>query len=106
MERMQAEVASDLTAELGMLMGDAIGVRAALVMGVAHSQHTHQASGADLSAGFRAASEVLTYLDDFQSAWQDAVREITSLPPSELRRVYRRYQMRFWQTSPQFLRAR
>lgn len=103
---MQAALYEDLTAELGMLMGDAIGVRAARVMRVAHAQQTHQASAADLSAGFRAASEVLTYLDDFQSAWQDAVREITSLTPSELRRVYRRYQRRFWQTSPQFLRAR
>jgi len=69
---------------------------------VAKRQSLGQAMAEDLTAGYRAASDVLTFIDGFDSDWNRRFPEVPSATPD----TDRQYQLRFWQTAPEFLRPR
>jgi len=69
---------------------------------VAKRQSVGQAIVEDLTAGYRAASDVLKFIDGFDSDWIRRFPVVPSATPD----TDRQYQLRFWQTAPEYLRPR
>ena len=88
------------------LIGDVMGPAGVIIRETSKRQSAGQATREDLAAGFRAASDALKFFEQFDSAWNRRFPEVPSSTPDAVLRTYRRYQLRFWQTAPVFLRNR
>jgi hypothetical protein len=93
-------------ARLVKLIDDAIRPAGATISAVAKRQSAGQATAEDLAAGYRAASGVLKFIGGFDSDWNRRFPEVPSSTSNAVLRTYRQYQLRFWQTAPDFLRPR
>jgi hypothetical protein len=88
------------------LIDDAMRPACTTIREVAKRQSAGRATAEDLAAGYQAASGVLKFIDGFDSDWNREFPEVPSSTPEAVLKTYRRYQLRFWQTAPQFLQPR
>jgi hypothetical protein len=95
-----------LPARLVKLIDDAMRPAGTTIREVARRQSAGQATAEDLAAGYRAASGVLKFIDGFDSEWNRRYPEVPSSTSEAVLRTYRQYQLRFWQTAPEFLQPR
>ena len=95
-----------LPARLVKLIDDAMRPAGATIREIAKRQSAGQATAEDLAAGYAAATDVLKFIDGFDSDWNRTFPEVPFWTSDAVLRTYRRYQLRFWQTTPEFLRPR
>ena len=93
-------------ARLVTLIDDVMRPAGATISAVTKCQSAGQATTEDLAAGYRAASDVLKFIDGFDSDWNRRFPEVPFSTSDAVLRTYRQYQLRFWQTAPEFLLPR
>lgn len=91
-------------ARIAKLIGGVMRPANVNIRNVARRHAMGHATAEDLAAGFRAASEVVEFVEAFAAAWNSRFPEVPSSTKDTVLRPYRRYELRFWQTSPEFLR--